>query len=66
VADEADIANDEVERQLKVTMQSINTNVPENDSGKCIWCDTPIKEKDARRWCSVECRNEHELYANKL
>ena len=66
MADEADIANDEIERQLKVTMQSINTNVPENDSGKCIWCDTPIKEKDTRRWCSIECRNEHELYANKL
>jgi hypothetical protein len=23
----------------------------------------PIKEKDKRRWCSVECRDEQERYS---
>ena len=66
MADEADLANDELEKQLKRTLDSIDTKIPTNDTGKCIWCDSPIKEKDGRRWCSIECRDEHQLYANKL
>ena len=27
------------------------------------WCEKKIKDK--RRWCSVYCRDEHTLYANK-
>lgn len=67
MADEADIANDEIERQLKATLRTVNTEVPENDTGECIWCGGKIKaKKDNRRWCSVECRDEHTLMANKL
>lgn len=66
MADEADLANDELERQLNATLSNVNTDTPENDTGKCIWCDSPIKEKDGRRWCSIECRDEHQWYANKL
>ena len=66
MADEADLANDELEKQLKRTLESIDTKIPTNDTGKCIWCDSSIKEKDGRRWCSIECRDEHQLYANKL
>lgn len=66
MADEADIANDELERQLDRTLKSVNTKIPTNDTHKCIWCGDAIVKDDGRRWCSVECRNEHELYANKL
>lgn len=66
MADEADMANDEVERHLERTLKAVNTEIPTNDSDACIWCGETIKEKDGRRWCSVDCRNEHELYANKL
>lgn len=66
MADEVDLANDELEKQLKRTLDSVDTEVPKNETGRCIWCEAPIKEKDGRRWCSQECRDEHELYANKL
>jgi hypothetical protein len=59
VADEADIANDQVQKALDATMRTINTVVPTNDTNECIWCGEPIKEKDERRWCSVVCRDEH-------
>ena len=65
MADEADVANDHVQKTLDLTMRSINTDVPKNDTGECIWCSEPIKD-DGRRWCSTECRNEHQLYANKI
>lgn len=66
MADEADIANDHMQKTLDLTMRTINTKVPENDKRICIWCEGKIKEKDGRRWCSVECRDEHTLMANKL
>jgi hypothetical protein len=53
MADEADVANDHVQKTLDLTMRSVNTNVPKNDTGECIWCGSAIKEKDERRWCSV-------------
>ena len=59
MADEADVANDHVQKTLDLTMRSINTEVPKNDTGECIWCGSAIKEKDERRWCSVVCRDEH-------
>jgi len=64
VADEIDVANDEVQKQLDATMRSVDTRVPKNSTGKCMWCSEPIK--DERRWCSPECRDEQILYANKI
>ena len=66
MADEADIANDHVQKTLDLTMRTINTKVPENDKRICIWCEGKIKEKDGRRWCSLECRQDHQLYANNI
>ena len=64
MSDEIDDANEELQKQIDATLSNVNTEVPDNDSGKCIWCETKVK--DNRRWCSVECRNEHEHYARKL
>ena len=64
MSDEADKANDEVQKQLEATLKSVNTEVPENESGKCLWCEKTLSDK--RRWCSPICRNEHEYYASKL
>ena len=63
LADEIDMANDEIEARLKFTLKTVDTSVENNNSGKCIWCEKKIKDK--RRWCSVYCRDEHTLYANK-
>ena len=60
MADEIDIANEQVQKALEATMRTINTEVKENDTGECIWCGTAIKDK--RRWCSAECRDEHERF----
>ena len=38
MGDEADVANDEVQRQLDATLKSVNTEVPDNETGRCIWC----------------------------
>ena len=64
MSDEIDDANEEAQRQIDATLSTVNTEVPNNDTGKCIWCETKVK--DNRRWCSTECRNEHEHYARKL
>jgi len=64
MSDEIDDANDEVQRQLDATLSNVKTEVPDNDTGRCIWCDKALSDK--RRWCSPICRNEHEYYASKL
>jgi hypothetical protein len=62
MTDEIDIANDQVQKALDMTMRTINTEVKENDTGYCLWCGESIKQKDKRRWCSVECRDEQERH----
>jgi hypothetical protein len=64
LADEIDIANDDVQKKLDATLKTIDTNITKNNTGKCIWCGKEVKDK--RRWCSAECRDEHTLYANKI
>ncbi len=64
MSDEIDVANNEAQKQLEATLKSVDTSVEENDTGKCVWCEKEVKDK--RRWCSVECRDEHTFYANKL
>lgn len=61
MADEIDIANEQVQKSLDATMRTLDTKVKENDTGKCTWCGEPVKDK--RRWCSVECRDEQERYS---
>ena len=57
MADEIDIANAEVEARLKFTLNTVNTSIENNETGKCIWCG--VKVKDKRRWCTAQCRDEH-------
>jgi len=64
MSDDIDDANEELQKQIDATLSNVNTEVPNNDTGKCVWCEAKVK--DNRRWCSVECRNEHEHYARKL
>lgn len=66
MADDVDIANEELEKQLEETLKTFNTEIPTNDTNKCIWCGGPIQERDNRRWCSVECRNDQEIHAKKV
>ena len=38
LADEIDMANDEIEARLKFTLKTVDNSVENNNSGKCIWC----------------------------
>lgn len=60
MADEIDRANDQIEKAMALTMRTVNTKIKLNDTGLCIWCGEPVHDK--RRWCSVECRDEHERH----
>ena len=50
-----------MEKAMALTMKTINTEIKENDTGECIWCGEPVKDK--RRWCSIECRDEQERHS---
>ena len=64
MSDDIDRANDEVLNRIEVTLKSVNPiDANNNETGKCIWCGTPVKDK--RRWCSAECRDEHIKHTNK-
>lgn len=60
MVDEIDLANEQVQKALDMTMRTINTKIAKNDTGLCLWCSEPVE--DERRWCSVECRDEHERH----
>ena len=64
MSDDIDDANEELQKQIDATLSNVNTEVPDNETGQCIWCETKVKGKE--RWCSTECRDEHEHYARKL
>ena len=61
MADEIDKANDQMEKAMALTMRTLNTEIKENDTGECLWCGEPVKDK--RRWCSIECRDEQERHS---
>jgi len=64
MSDDLDNADKESRLMLEATLSNVDTEVPDNNTGRCIWCEAKVK--DNRRWCSIECRDEHTKYANKL
>ena len=64
MSDDLDNADKETRLMLEATLSNVDTEVPDNDTGKCVWCEEPVK--GTARWCSTECRDEHEYYARKL
>jgi|TARA_R110002126_G_scaffold29217_1_gene96738 hypothetical protein len=57
MADEIDIANDDIQKKLDASLKTVNTSIEENDTGRCYWCGVEVKDK--RRWCNSQCRDEH-------
>jgi hypothetical protein len=62
MADEVDITNDRIEQQTRAALSMIDTTIPDNDTGECIWCSAPVK--DTRRWCCADCRDQYEKAAS--
>ena len=67
MSDDVDMANDEMLKRVEETLSSLkNVDPPKNTTGKCLWCESKLEQKDQRRWCSSACRDEHVYYANKI
>jgi hypothetical protein len=60
MTDEIDHANDQVQRYSDAKIKEIRSKavIPENHTGKCLWCREPVPDK--RRWCDADCRDEME------
>ena len=60
--DDIDVANEYAQRIVDVAIANAHAHAetPTNDTGECIWCSNSVK--DTRRWCSIECRDEHERH----
>lgn len=59
MADEADRAQQEVERSLAEAVRVSRRPVGPLANGRCHWCDEIVP--DDRRWCfGTECREEWE------
>ena len=60
MTDEIDHANDQVQRYADAKIKEIRSKavIPENRTGKCLWCREPVPDK--RRWCDADCRDEME------
>jgi len=59
MADDIDIANEQLQKTMEATIKTLreaSISPPKNYTGKCIWCSYLII--DLRRWCSAECRDE--------
>lgn len=59
MADEADRAQQEVERSLAEAVRASRRPTGPLANGRCHWCDEIVP--DGRRWCpGTECREEWE------
>lgn len=63
MSDVVDHADKQYQVILDAAIQEIrkDTEVPLNETGKCLCCDEPVP--DLRRWCDAECRD---LYLKEL
>ena len=58
MVDEVDKANEQVEKSIEVALKNIDTTIPKNNTGKCLYCGLDVK--DERRWCNADCRDNDE------
>lgn len=60
MADEADAANDVMQRTLEATLRTVRTGLEVEESGVCLLacCTMPLPK--GRRWCDADCRDQWE------
>lgn len=63
--DEADSANDLIQYMMDAGVEIARHNAKKkpSSSGRCLWCEEPVAVD--RRWCSPECRDDHEKRTRK-
>ena len=64
MADEVDVTQERIEREIEIMRQAIAAMGEEiKPIGECLWCGEVLD--DSRRWCNVECRDSWELWGRK-
>ena len=44
MSDDLDNADKETRLMLEATLSNVDTEVPDNNTGRCIWCETKVKD----------------------
>lgn len=60
MADDADIAAEQLEREMKQLLKARRAVGPE-PTGECLWCAAPLAHP--LRWCDVGWRDDWERHA---
>lgn len=63
MADIADIANDQIEKQIETTLRFRPAAEIPKGTGECLYCCDPLPF--AQRWCDAECRDDWEKEQRK-
>lgn len=58
MADIADVANDNLESEIKRALSLINSSEVAKANGACLYCNEPLSLP--RRWCDADCRDNWE------
>lgn len=57
--DEADIAQDHIEKTLALQIAQARAKSGQQPTGECLNCSEPLA--DGRRFCCTECREDFEV-----
>jgi hypothetical protein len=63
MADIADIANDQIEREIAATLKYRPAAEIPKGTGECLYCGERLPF--AQRWCDAECRDDWEKEQKK-
>lgn len=64
MADEVDVTQERIEREIELMRQAIAAMSEETTPiGECLWCGELLD--NGRRWCSAECRDSWELWRRR-
>ena len=60
MSDEVDVSNDNIERDISITLKTAAMYHGPSAVGKCLAHDCGERLAPGQRWCNVECRNRWE------
>ena len=64
MVDEVDVSSKNVEKEIETALKNIDTTIPKNKTGKCLYCKADITNE--RRWCDADCRDNYERQKRTL
>ena len=64
MVDEVDVSSKNVEKEIETALKNIDTTIPKNKTGKCLYCKADIT--DVRRCGDADCRDNYERQKRTL